>query len=55
MFQVTLSPKWILERLGLAEDPELVEMLSQLFARASMRPDKRAFVKECLRKALEVR
>lgn len=52
MFNISVSPKWILERLGLDADPELVELLAQLSSRMSFAQDKRAFVKDCLRKAL---
>ena len=55
MFNITISPQWILERLGLDADPELVGLLAELSSRMSMAKDKRAFVKQCLKKALETR
>jgi len=50
----SISPQWVLKQLGLdgAVDPEVAEMVTLLVMRYQNAPDKAAFAKETLRKAL---
>jgi hypothetical protein len=50
MFNV--DPKWVLKRLGVEADPELVELGTMFFLRLQNATDKKAFLKDCLRKAM---
>jgi len=50
---IALNPQWVLEKLGIEVDPELAELLTVFNMRLSNAPDKLAFIKRSLRRALE--
>ena len=52
----TISPQWLLKQLGISDkvDPETAEMATMLLMRYQSAPDKSAFLKDALRKALFV-
>jgi len=52
MLGISISPKAILDRMGVQADSELVELATIFWMRLSDAPDKKAFMKDALRKAL---
>lgn len=52
----TISPQWVLKQLGISDsvDPETAQMATMLVMRYQAAPDKAAFVKDAIRKALFV-
>ncbi len=49
---IPLSPSAIARMLGIKADPELIDLFSALAFDYQAAPDKRAFLKEAIRKAL---
>lgn len=52
MFSISISPEWICQKLGINADPELLELVATFLSRMRNAPDKAAFAKTSLRKAL---
>lgn len=50
---IALNPQWILEKLGIEVDPELAELLTVFNLRLSNAPNKLAFIKRSLKRALD--
>jgi hypothetical protein len=49
---IILNPNWVLERLGMRADPELVELLAVFMMRLREAKNGPEFLKDALRKAL---
>lgn len=49
---IPLNPSTIAKMLGIKADPELVDLFSALAFDYQAAPDKRQFLKDCIRKAL---
>lgn len=55
MFSINIDPKWVLERIGIQNaDAELVELCTLLVSQVKNAPDKKAYLKSALRKALGI-
>ena len=50
---IILNPNWILERLGVDADPELMEYVTVFLMRYREAKNKKTFLKKALEKALE--
>jgi hypothetical protein len=49
---IGINLKWVLDQFGVSADEEIVELGTLLMVRFQEAPDRRAFVKATLRKAL---
>lgn len=49
---LSLNPKWALKQVGIDMDEETAELVTFFLMRFKAAPDKREFLKECLRKAM---
>lgn len=49
---IGINLKWVLDQFGVSADEEIVELGTLLMIRFQEAPDRRAFVKAALRKAL---
>jgi hypothetical protein len=49
---LSINPKWVLEQVGVDMDEETAELVTFFMMRLKASPDKKEFLKDCLRKAM---
>jgi len=49
---LSINPKWVLEQVGVEMDEETAELVTFFMLRFKAAPNKREFLKDCLRKAM---